>query len=113
MAGVDELIAKLDEVRADFYALRLAMQDRTEHFNRILLAQCAGAVAVTVSLLIIISAVMPGVPLLRIYERNQAKSGEIVRQLNCNVFWSNDKRVAGCEDVYRVLDGLPRVGGGK
>ena len=113
MAGIDELIGKLEEVREDFHALRDAMKDRTEHFQRILLAQAVGAVAVIFSLLIIISAVMPGVPVMRIYERNQSKSSEIVRTLNCNVFWSNNKRIAGCEDVYKVLDGLPRVGGGQ
>lgn len=57
-----------------------------------------------VTLVVILSAVYPGVPILRINEHNQKHTAEVVRELNCGVMWANGTRLSSCADVFRALD---------
>lgn len=64
-----------------------------------------------VTLVVILSAVYPHVPLLRIYEHNQVRQAEVVRQLNCNMLWANGTRLSPCADVFAILDAQARHDG--
>lgn len=59
--------------------------------------------AVFASLLMIVSAVMPGVPGLRIHERGTATTAKAVFDLQCTTLWANGYRLPACAKVNGTL----------
>lgn len=78
----ERIEAAMDRVVDAFHELRATMQNRTEHFTRILIALGVMSVAQLLSMLLIISAVTPGVPVLRVYERNAKRTAKVIVQLD-------------------------------
>ena len=74
--------------------------------RRLGFAQLAGLGVVLVTLLLIVSAVMPGIPVLRIHERGSAQTAKAVRDLQCTTLWANGYRLAACAPVNGALTGL-------
>ena len=78
----ERIEAALLQVGQKFDQLREAMHARTEHFTRILLALGVIVIFQLIVLCVILSAVMPGWPILRIYERNEKRTAGVVVALN-------------------------------
>lgn len=118
-----EVAGSIDNATGIFHDLRDTMLERTDEFRRLLrilvwliLGLVGATLLMLVSTYLLISALVPWFPGMRIYEESQKRTAEVVTVLNCNVQWSNDKRVLlpgdtpteTCEAVYRALDSLPR-----
>lgn len=78
----ERIEAAMDRVVDAFHELRATMQQRTEHFTRILIGLGVLSLVQLLSLLLIISAVTPGMPVLRVYERNAKRTAEFIVKLD-------------------------------
>jgi len=62
-----------------------------------------GLVLVLATLVLIVSAVMPHVPLLRIHERGEKRTAEAIVAIQCTVLWANGYRLPSCAKVNVAL----------
>jgi hypothetical protein len=78
----DRIEAAVANLTTALNDLKVTWHGRTEHFKRILYGIVVASALQLVSLLIIISAIHPGIPVLRIYEHNAAQTARFVQSIN-------------------------------
>lgn len=102
-AAQETLASKLAEVGRELHSVDERRGAQLVGLKRQVWGLVGGLGIVLATLMLVVSAVMPGVPLLRVNERGTAATAKAVFDLQCTTLWANGYRLAACAEVNAKL----------